>query len=560
MVRIITLILFFSSILNISAQTREWSRVIESEEYKDSRAIVLDEVGNSYNIGWFQGDLDLDPGSSTKIITARRSYDSYIVKLDPEGDFLWGFNLDGTGDIRFYDMTIDETGDIYITGDFSKTIDFDPGSEVFNITSRQGDTFILKLDAAGNFKNAVSFGVSFNRAYSIEVDKQGNIYTTGYFRDETDFDPGPEEFILEPVGSPQVADIYISKLDSEANFEWVKSFGGYEYLSGVSVTSDSSGNVYFTGSFGGTVDFDPGEGELNITSEGKVDLFVSKLDPEGNVKWVHTFGSSVENDVPYNIDTDSNGNVFISGYFGGTIDFDPGEGVSELTPIDQDMSTFLLKLDTNGEYEWAINTPAQSFTIDPEDNIYSVGRFQGTFDFDRGEATHEFTSKGIYDISITKYASNSSYLWTKTFGGSENDVGFYSSSNDIGDVIFTGKFNGIVDFGDESGVENFSSEGESDLIIIKLNNPLPEEEKPKEKPKDKKIKIYPNPTAGLVNINFEESQTPTVIVSDIYGRNVFVEKNITERPYSFTLNGASGIYFMEVIIDDVSEVYKLIIK
>lgn len=556
MIRIITVILSFFFLLRISAQTREWTSTIEGEKYKDSRAIVLDEIGNSYIIGWFQGAIDLDPGSSTKTITARRTYDSYIVKLDSKGDLLWGFNLEGTGDIRFYDLAIDKTGDVYITGDFTKTIDFDPGTDIFNLTSVGGDTFILKLDATGNFQKAVSFSDSYNRAHSIEIDNMGNIYTTGYFRDTTDFDPGPEKFILESVGSAQFADIFICKLDSETNLQWVRSFGGYDYSEGVSVTIDRFGNVYFTGTFFGTVDFDPGEGVSNVTSKGRSDFFVSKFDTNGNIKWVHTFGSSIENDIPTYIDADSYGNVYLSGYFSGTMDFDSSEEVAELTPT-AETNNFLLKIDPNGFYRWAINTPGQSFTIDAEDNIYTTGRFKGTFDFDRGESTHEFSSNGENDISITKYSSNSTYLWTTTFGGLDYDSGNYISSNDIGNIIYTGKFSGTVDFGDSTVVENLSSQGENAIFINKLNYPIPEIE---EKPENKNFKIYPNPTTGLVNIDFEELIIPTIIVTDVNGRKVYEQNNISENPYSFTLNGASGIYFIKIIIDEVSQVIKVMKK
>jgi methionine-rich copper-binding protein CopC len=106
------------------------------------------------------------------------------------------------------------------------------------------------------------------------VDSSGNVYTTGYFFDTVDFDPGAGTSNLTSVGG---TDIFVSKLDTSGNFVWVKQFGGTSNDNAYSIYVDSSGNVYTTGYFNGTVDFDPGAGTSNLTSVGGTDIFVSKL-------------------------------------------------------------------------------------------------------------------------------------------------------------------------------------------------------------------------------------------------------------------------------------------
>ena len=94
---------------------------------------------------------------------------------------------------------------------------------------------------------------------------------------------------------------------------------------------DASGNVYTTGYFQGTVDFDPGAGTFNLTSAGLQDIFISKLDAAGNFVWAKQLGGTL-NDVGYSIALDTSGNVYTTGFFRDTVDFDPGAGTFNLTP------------------------------------------------------------------------------------------------------------------------------------------------------------------------------------------------------------------------------------
>jgi hypothetical protein len=120
-------------------------------------------------------------------------------------------------------------------------------------------------------------GTSWKNVNDMTVDKDGNVYSTGIFQDVVDFDPGPATFNLNTIGSGVFSgDIFVSKLDSAGNFVWAKKMGGPEIDLGAAITHDVDGNIYVTGGFRNTADFDPGPGIYNMTAAGNTDVFVVK--------------------------------------------------------------------------------------------------------------------------------------------------------------------------------------------------------------------------------------------------------------------------------------------
>ena len=127
----------------------------------------------------------------------------------------------------------------------------------------------------------------------------------------------------------------------------VAVFGGTSYDYGYSVAVDSSGNVYTAGLFYGTVDFDPGSGTENRTAVGGADAYLLKLDSSGDYAWLAVFGD-INSEIAEGVAVDSSGNVYVTGYFGGTVDFDPGSGTDNHTSTGYN-DVFVLKLDSSGD-------------------------------------------------------------------------------------------------------------------------------------------------------------------------------------------------------------------
>jgi hypothetical protein len=181
-----------------------------------------------------------------------------------------------------YSVKTDALGNIYTTGNFQLTVDFDPSINITNLTSVNSslDIFICKFDPNGNFIWAKSIGgANYDYCKEINVDENGNVFATGFFQGTADFDPSPSIFNLTSSGS---SDIFITKLDSSGNFLWANKIGGTGDDRGQSLKTDKSGNIIISGAFSSTVDFDPGISVNNLVSSGLQDIFIGKYDKNGS--------------------------------------------------------------------------------------------------------------------------------------------------------------------------------------------------------------------------------------------------------------------------------------
>ncbi len=324
-----------------------WAKSIGGTSEESCRNHAFDNAGNIYLLGGYSGSVDFDPGPGVYNLTASSSVDAYVLKLDANGDFVWAKSTGGNASSSVFDrdIAVDGQGNVYATGDFYGTADFDPGVGVLNLTSNGGsEIFILKLNANGDLVWVKAIGGSGgDRSTNIALDASNNVIISGGFSGQIDFDPGPNDFMLN--SAPNNYGGYILKLDNAGDFIWVKGFFsiGVASIHSYELVIDASNNIFGSGWFYGSVDVDPGSGTHIVNSiGGSIDGYLLKLDSIGNFVWVNVLAGT-DDQYPYGATIDYQGNIISTGGFESTVDFDPGPNTHNLTATGT-KDFFLLKL------------------------------------------------------------------------------------------------------------------------------------------------------------------------------------------------------------------------
>lgn len=466
-------LLFVGLSLNGQNRSYEWSKVMGGTSLDRGYSVTTDLDENIYITGDFSESVDFDPGVGETILDAGVNSDAFIQKLDPNGDLIWVKQLDINSASTGYSVETDGSGNVYITGSFHLTGDFDPGSGVYNLSSLGGsDIFVLKLDSNGNFVWAKAMGgTQSNIAFDLALDTNGNVYTTGYFRNTVDFNPGAGVYQLHSNGE---RDCFVQKLDINGNFLWAKQIGGDYIDMGYSIDTDLSGNVYTTGRFYNTVDFDPGIDTLYFTSHGLFDIYLQKLDTDGNLLWAKQMGGS-GHDIGNHISVDINGNIYTIGDFTETVDFNP-DSVPPLSLVSAGIKDiYIQKLTTHGSVIWAKRIggigidQGYGLDLDQYGSVYITGRFSEIADFDPGTAVFELTPLGYEDIFIEKLDANGNFIWVEQMGGIGRGWGLNITVDNNSNIYSTGWFYSTVDFDPSTSIDNHISAGDRDIYVHKLS-------------------------------------------------------------------------------------------
>lgn len=553
------------TILNVHAQplSVKWAKQVGGTISVNVLGSTTNSNGDIYLCGYFSGTVDFDPGLAqlTKTVTGGINADIFIQKLDANGNLKWINTLGTTSTEYAYAVTVDGSGNVYVTGRFNGTMDFDPGIGTFNLTA-PGSTdaaYILKLDENGLFKWAracLISGTGFAYGVDIVADADNSPIMLGYYMGTLDMDPTPGSDVVTTQGWQ---DPFIVKLDSNGMYTWGKTYGGsgHDYTTGLAI--DKNQNLYSCGYFENTVDFDPGPGIHNITTSGSTNkrAFIQKLRPNGDFVWVAapTGGSSQATAIAVADD----GGVYSGGTFSGTVDLDPGTGSYQVNCNGvQDM--YLHKLDTNGIYQWGYAAGSKNWdylrgvTFDKKGNMYATGSFTDTVDFDPGSGTDKKITNGSYDIFVVGLHADGSYGWTAAYGNANNDRGYKVLVDAVGDLIITGGFSDTVDFDPGAGTQLMVSQGANDMYIVKYDDPTAGI---KEFSGNDIGSVYPNPSTGNIRVNLLDAESGIVKIYNAAGQVVYEHTNY-RGGMVIQLPQSPGLYLLEVQTQKGNQKFKLI--
>ena len=387
------------------------------------------------------------------------------------------WQIGSTGDDGANSVAFDRSGNVYITGPFSGTVDFDPGSGTDNHTSNGNwDVFLSKIGVNGNYCWTRTWGGTGNdRGCSVAIDKWGNVYVVGPFQGTVDFDPGTG-IDNHTSNAGMMNNPFISKFDSNGNFRWARTWGGTTGGEAYSCTVDSLGSIYAAGDFsentGVPVDFDPGTGVDDHYCNGFFDAWLVRYDSLGNYLWGRTWGGIDYDDGP-SVAVDAGG-VYDAGMFMSlNCDFDPGTG-SDIHSSNGDIDAFVSKFDFNGNHLWTRTwgsvgpDDGGKVIADGSGHIYVAGYYADTVDFDPGPGTFPIIwAGGIADIYLSKLDTSGNFIWAKSMGGPGEDKSFAVALDKNGNLYTSGYFTGTADFYPGNQTFNLNSLGGYDIYISK---------------------------------------------------------------------------------------------
>lgn len=473
MKKVLFIIALLFSLYSKSQLTYQWAYQAGGTVFEYGQAIAVDPSGNVYVAGTFSGTVDFDPSASTANLTGfSGSADIFLAKYTSSGAFIWVKQIGGTNTEKTYDLAADATG-AWLAGNFMGTCDFDPSASTSNTTSlgggTDGDGFFAKYDASGNYVWGVRLGSTANdRCIGIAVDASQNAFVTGFIGFNADMDPSAASFSLMVSGTYNT---YFAKYTSAGSLTFAKQITG-GYSEGDDIAIDGTGNIYLTGSYATSNDFDPSAATANLSTSSltQLDIYLAKYDALGNYTFAKQIGG-IGVDIGFQVKPDINGDIYLGGVFSNTCDFDPTATVNSLTSAGQG-DLFVAKYTSGGNLIWKNGTGGTGndycygLGTDASSNVYITGRFQGTnIDFDPSASTNALTATSFCPY-VAGYNSSGGFL----FANSPGDIPGEGRSLVVSTSVYvTGFFSTTGDFDFSASTANLTSLGSSDVFFAKYN-------------------------------------------------------------------------------------------
>lgn len=580
--------------------TYQYANTLGSTSSEEANSLVTDTDGNVYITGKFYGTVDFDPGSGVANLVSNGYTDAFVAKYDAGGNLIWAHSYGNTAFDEGNNIQVDGAGRVYISGVFSKEVDFDAGNNSFKLTAlthtRSGttfyshDVFILALNSDGSFRWANRYGLpGVDRNTDLTIDRSGNVILSGVcsndqsLSDSVDMDPGSGTTWFKGGGA------FIVKYSPSGEFVWTGKMGrmtsattsqNYYNAEIRGVVSNSKNEIIAVGYFDKDVDFDFTSGTeirnsskwfLNNQGGQNEDGFIVSYDSNGNFKYVNTFGSTAGpitcefSDVA----VDGSDAVFIAGAMIGSIDFDPSADTALFTSAGtkSKYDAMILKYSKAGVYRWgslmggSAEDKALALQVDASGDVYSTGYFNGTADFNPASGKYNLKSLGSSDIFISKLNQSGKFVWARRMGGTTDDMGKSIAilQGENTDVYTCGYFTGTCDFNQESGTDNRSSAGSRDMYLHKLTQSGTEPFNGIGQAAEQLFGVYPNPASHAVQISLPESLSRAEYeMHDAAGRSV-LKGLITSNANTVELVSIScGIYYLTVSNGSVQETIQII--
>ena len=426
----------FTFLFHYFCFSQNWVNSAGGNFNDESYDVEVDNLGFIYTTGYITSSSVF--GSSINLTTNGFS-DIYVSKSDVNGNFLWAKVFGGTQADRGYDIVLDNSGNIYVTGYFIGTATF--GSTTLTSNGNSQDIFVLKLDNTGNVLWAKSEGGSEgDTGYGVTVDNLGNVIVTGQFKGTAQIGSNTFSSAIDPNTGLPAYDIFISKYDASGNDLWsIQGTAKYDDR-GLALKTDQNNNIYVTGQFSDTLTIAGSTQNNTIYNAG----MLLKLDASGNEIWFKRLGAIQT--LVYDLEIDNQGDIYITGDFLGQMIIIGLNGNNFLNG-NYTYRIFLIKFDPDGNIIWMqeddSNSPISSkaITLDANQDPYIAGIFKCVFnEYADTLGSGLFNAVGYNDVFITKYDKLGSRKWMRQYGGPLDDYCSGIAISQINNPIISGGY------------------------------------------------------------------------------------------------------------------------
>ena len=508
-----------------------WSHLYGGTSDQYGQAIAVDENGDVIVAGTFWNAIDLGGG----VLTSAGLTDVFLAKFDATGAHVWSHRFGDPGLQNTAGVAVDASGNVAFTGHFRGTVDFGGGGLA---SAGSSDIFVAVYDADGTYQWSRRFGdVDSDQGKGVAFDADGNVVLVGSFSGTVDFGGGP----LASAGS---LDAFAASFDASGAHRWSRRFGDGDSQQVLSVSVDPFGHVAIGGGFSGSIDFGGGP----LTSAGAVDAFVASLTSEGDHRWSARHGSTLDQWC-HGVAADAHGNVWLTGFFLGSVDFGGGALTSA-----GDRDVFVAKFDSLGAHQSSQrfgDGAAQtgwSIATDGSGNACVTGEFTGSIDCGGGA----MSSTGGSDVFVALLDGAAAHRWSNRYGDVGNDAGYGVAVDVTGRVLLTGITRGTVDFGGGPLVGAGGADAFVASFAAVLSRVTPGMSR------KLALEAYPNPFNPATTIQFivPSQGRVTLAIYDSLGSRVttLVDDERNAGAYTWSWRGvddrgervSSGVYFARV--------------
>ena len=471
------LLIFWGGVQQANAQTLGWVQGLgSSESFEQGEQVLTDQAGNIYVAGTFSNTVDFDFSANKTELTAQGNSDAFFVKYNAKRELQWAKSIGGSAFVSITRMVLDEAGNIYVTGGFDETADFDPSAATKNLTSAGcDDAFLAKYNNDGEYQWAFQIGgTQCDFGSNVVLDKAGNIYMTGNLRGSTvpvDFDPGTGTTNLSAVGTS--ASLFMAKYSGDGAYQWAFVVGSPTEFKNLAdfdlVLNQATNELIIVGRLEGVADFDPGSNTVSLDEANGV-AFIAKYSTDGNYILAKNFGTEAARSIAL----DNLGNIYICGsYKGSDVDFDPGSNATKLTSKGEE-DWFIAKYSNAIELQWvkglgsvAHNDFPESIALDASNNVYVAGDFTGELSFNDPSNTTKIQSKGSTDGLLVSYDKDGNFRLADNIGGVDFDAVYgMSIDQNTNGIYLTGAYTATADFAINNGTSTtLTSQGGEDIFF-----------------------------------------------------------------------------------------------